>query len=92
MNFYWLVLVALVLTVAALALLLRSRFGARAGRHPPSTSSACGRLAMPRIATSSAAFVAGGVFAGLAGYLYAIQYGFVNPEIASWHQSGKVPC
>jgi branched-chain amino acid transport system permease protein len=26
----------------------------------------------------------------VAGYLAAVQYGFVNPEILSWHQSGAV--
>jgi len=29
------------------------------------------------------------VLAGLAGYLYAMQNGFVNPELLSWHQSGN---
>jgi len=26
----------------------------------------------------------------MAGYLAAVQFGFVNPEILSWHQSGAV--
>jgi ABC-type branched-subunit amino acid transport system ATPase component len=30
------------------------------------------------------------VLGGLAGYLAAVQFGFVNPEILSWHQSGAV--
>jgi branched-chain amino acid transport system permease protein len=34
--------------------------------------------------------VLSGVLAGLAGYLAALQFGFVNPEIVSWHQSGAV--
>jgi len=87
-NFYWLVLVALVLTVVALAVLLRSRFGhALVGiRHNEQRMRAAG-YATYRYQLG--AFVAGGVFAGLAGYLYAIQFGFVNPEIASWHQSGN---
>lgn len=88
MHFYWLVLGALVLTVAALAMLLRSRFGhALVGiRHNEQRMRAAG-YATYRYQLG--AFVAGGVFAGLAGYLYAIQFGFVNPEIASWHQSGN---
>ena len=37
-----------------------------------------------------AAFVLAGTLAGLAGYLAACQFGFVNPEILSWHYSGVV--
>lgn len=87
-RFYWLVLAALVLTVALLALLLRSRFGhALVGiRHNEQRMRAAG-YATYRYQLG--AFVAGGMLAGLAGYLYAIQFGFVNPEIASWHQSGN---
>lgn len=36
------------------------------------------------------AFVLAGTLAGLAGYLAACQFGFVNPEILSWHYSGVV--
>ncbi|MCC6473416.1 MAG: branched-chain amino acid ABC transporter permease [Burkholderiales bacterium] len=36
------------------------------------------------------AFVLAGTLAGLAGYLSACQFGFVNPEILSWHYSGIV--
>lgn len=36
------------------------------------------------------AFVLAGALAGLAGYLAACQFGFVNPEILSWHYSGSV--
>ncbi|RZT42343.1 branched-chain amino acid ABC transporter permease [Cupriavidus agavae] len=87
-QFYWLVLAALVLTVAVLALLLRSRFGhALVGiRHNEQRMRAAG-YATYRYQLG--AFVAGGMLAGLAGFLYAIQFGFVNPEIASWHQSGN---
>ncbi|WP_454731410.1 MULTISPECIES: branched-chain amino acid ABC transporter permease [Cupriavidus] len=87
-HFYWLVLGALVLTVAGLALVLRSRFGhALVGiRHNEQRMRAAG-YATYRYQLG--AFVVAGTFAGLAGYLYAIQYGFVNPEIASWHQSGN---
>jgi branched-chain amino acid transport system permease protein len=37
-----------------------------------------------------AAFVLAGTLAGLAGYFSACQFGFVNPEILSWHYSGSV--
>ena len=35
-------------------------------------------------------YVLSGMLAGLAGYLAAMQYGFVNPEILGWHTSGGV--
>jgi branched-chain amino acid transport system permease protein len=37
-----------------------------------------------------AAFTIAGAVAGLAGYFSAVQFGFVNPEMASWHQSANV--
>ena len=37
-----------------------------------------------------AAFVLAGALGGLAGFLYAVKDGFVNPEILAWHQSGTV--
>ncbi|KUE84728.1 ABC transporter permease [Cupriavidus necator] len=87
-HFYWLVWLGLVLTVAVLALVLRSRFGhALVGiRHNEQRMRAAG-YATYRYQLG--AFIAGGMLAGLAGFLYAIQFGFVNPEIASWHQSGN---
>lgn len=36
------------------------------------------------------AFVIGAMLAGLAGYLSAAQFGFVNPSMMSWHHSGTV--
>lgn len=35
-------------------------------------------------------YVLSGMLAGLSGYLAAMQYGFVNPEILGWHTSGSV--
>ena len=37
-----------------------------------------------------AAFALAGGLAGVAGFLYAVKDGFVNPEILAWHQSGTV--
>jgi branched-chain amino acid transport system permease protein len=36
------------------------------------------------------AFVISGAIAGIAGFLFAMKDGFVNPEILSWHLSGAV--
>jgi branched-chain amino acid transport system permease protein len=87
-SFYWLVLAATALTVGALALLLRSRFGhALVGiKHNEQRMRAAG---FRTTAYKLASFVIGGAFAGLAGFLYALRSGYVNPEILSWHQSGN---
>ena len=37
-----------------------------------------------------AAFVIAAILAGMAGFLYALKDGYVNPEILAWHQSGAV--
>ena len=47
-------------------------------------------IGFPVFAYKLGAFVLAGALAGLAGYLAACQFGFVNPEILAWHQSGTV--
>jgi len=47
-------------------------------------------LGFPVFKYQLASFTLAGSLAGLAGYMAAVQYGFVNPEILSWHQSGAV--
>jgi branched-chain amino acid transport system permease protein len=47
-------------------------------------------LGFPVFRYQLASFALAGGLAGLAGYLAAVQFGFVNPEILSWHQSGAV--
>ena len=37
-----------------------------------------------------AAFTISGCIAGLAGFLFAVKDGYVNPEMLSWHLSGAV--
>jgi branched-chain amino acid transport system permease protein len=37
-----------------------------------------------------AAFALAGGLGGVAGFLYAVVFGFVTPELMSWHQSGNV--
>jgi branched-chain amino acid transport system permease protein len=71
------------------ALLLRSRFGrALAGiKANEQRMRAAGFATYPY---KLAAFVLSAMLAGLAGFLYALKDGFVNPEILSWHQSGAV--
>jgi branched-chain amino acid transport system permease protein len=72
-----------------LALLLRSRFGrALAGiRVNEQRMRATGFSTYPY---KLAAFTLSGAIAGLAGFLFAVKDGFVNPELLSWHLSGAV--
>ena len=72
-----------------LALLLRSPFGrALAGiRVNEQRMRASG---FSTYGYKLAAFVVSGGVAGLAGFLFAVKDGFVNPELFSWHFSGEV--
>jgi len=72
-----------------LALVLRSRFGrALAGiRANEQRMRATGFSTYPY---KLAAFVLSGAIAGLAGFLFAVKDGFVNPELLGWHLSAAV--
>jgi branched-chain amino acid transport system permease protein len=88
-SFYYLVLGALAFSFGALAMLLKSRFG----RVLAGIKANEQRLRAAGFATypyKLAAFVIAAVFAGLAGFLFALKDGYVNPEMMSWHQSGAV--
>jgi branched-chain amino acid transport system permease protein len=89
LHLYYIVLAALVFTYALLALVRRSRFGhALAGiRVNEQRMRAAG---FSTYAYKLAAFVLAGALAGLAGVLLALKDGYVNPELASWHESGAV--
>src|SRR5262245_10896086 len=86
---YYFVLACLVAVFGFLALLLRSRFGrALAGiKANEVRMRAAGFSTYPY---KLAAFVISGAIAGLAGFLFAVKDGFVNPELLSWHLSGAV--
>jgi branched-chain amino acid transport system permease protein len=88
-TYYFVVLGALVLTFGLLAVLLRSRFGrALAGiKANEQRMRATGFATYPY---KLAAFVVSGALAGLAGVLFAVKDGYVNPELLSWHLSGAV--
>jgi branched-chain amino acid transport system permease protein len=87
--FYYFTLGALALAFALLAVVLRSRFGrALAGiRVNEQRMRAAGFSTYPY---KLAAFVLSGVIAGMAGFLFAVKDGFVNPELLAWHVSGTV--
>ena len=86
---YFFTLGCLVAVFGFLAVLLRSRFGrALAGvRVNEQRMRATGFSTYPY---KLAAFTISGAIAGLAGFLFAVKDGFVNPELMSWHLSGAV--
>ena len=86
---YFFTLGALAAVFGFLALVSRSRFGrALAGiRVNEQRMRATGFATYPY---KLAAFTLSGALAGLAGFLFAVQDGFVNPEMLSWHLSGSV--
>ncbi len=89
LTLYFFTLAALAASFAFLAVLLRSRFGrALAGiRVNEQRMRATGFSTYPY---KLAAFTLSGGIAGLAGFLFAVKDGFVNPELMSWHLSGAV--
>jgi branched-chain amino acid transport system permease protein len=89
LQLYGFTLACLAAVFVFLALLLRSRFGrALAGiRVNERRMRATGFSTYPY---KLAAFVVSGALAGLAGFLFAVKDGYVNPELLSWHQSGAV--
>ena len=88
-TFYYAVLACLAGCFGLLAVMLRSRYGrALAGiRVNEQRMRAAG---YPTYSYKLGAFVLAAALAGLAGFLYALKDGYVNPEILSWHQSGAV--
>jgi branched-chain amino acid transport system permease protein len=89
LSMYYFVLGSLGAAFAFLALLLRSNFGrALAGiKANEQRMRATGFSTYPY---KLAAFVISGGLAGLAGFLFAVKDGLVNPELLSWHLSGAV--
>jgi len=88
-HVYYFVFAAMVLVFVFLRLLLRSAFG-RALQGIRSNEQRMRSLGFPVYRYKLASFAIAGALAGLAGYLSAMQFGFVNPELLSWHQSGNV--
>lgn len=87
--FFYLVLVALVLVYALLRVLLASPFGRVLAAIGVNEGRVRG-LGFNPTAYKLVAFTIAGSLAGLAGFLAAAQYGFVNPAMMGWHQSGHV--
>jgi len=88
-QFYYFVLAVLIGVYGLLSKVLHAPFG-RALAGIKANESRMRSLGYPVFAYKLGAFVLAGAVAGLAGYLAACQFGFVNPEILAWHQSGTV--
>jgi len=88
-QFYYFVLIAMIAVFVLLRAVLRSAFG-RALQGIRSNEHRMRSLGYPVYWYKLASFTLAGAIAGFAGYLSAMQFGFVNPELLSWHQSGNV--
>jgi len=73
---------------AILAFLLRSMFG-RALEGIRVNESRMRALGFNTYAYKLAAFTIAGALAGAAGHMWAMQSGFVNPELIGWHRSAE---
>jgi branched-chain amino acid transport system permease protein len=87
-SFYYLVLALFVGTYALLRMVLNSPFG-HVVRAIGVNENRVRGLGFDPVRYKLAAFTLGCTLAGLAGFLAAAQYGYVNPTMLSWHHSGE---
>lgn len=85
---YYVALVQLVAIFALLAGLLRSMLG-RVLEGIRVNESRMLALGFNTYAYKLAAFTVAGALAGAAGHMWAMQSGFVNPELVGWHRSAE---
>jgi branched-chain amino acid transport system permease protein len=88
-HLYYFILAMLVLVYAFLARVLQSPFG-RVLVGIKSNEHRMQSLGYVTFRYKLAAFALAGGLGGVAGFLYAVVFGFVTPELMSWHQSGNV--
>jgi len=88
-QFYYLSLILLVAVYWILNKVLHAPYG-RALAGIRVNEQRMRSIGFPVFSYKLGAFTLAGAVAGLAGYLAACQFGFVNPEILAWHQSGTV--
>jgi branched-chain amino acid transport system permease protein len=89
LQFYYFVLFFLIGVYGLLSRVLHAPFG-RALAGIKMNEGRMRAIGYPVFGYKLGAFVLAGALAGLAGYLAACQFGFVNPEILAWHHSGTV--
>jgi branched-chain amino acid transport system permease protein len=85
---YYIALTLLIAMYLALVILLRSLFGRvlegiRINEHRMQA------LGFNTYRYKLTAFVVAGMLAGVAGHMWAMHRGFVNPELAGWHRSAE---
>ena len=88
-HLYYFILAMLVLVYLFLARVLQSPFG-RVLVGIKSNEHRMQSLGYVTFRYKLAAFALAGGLGGVAGFLYAVVFGFVTPELLSWHQSGNV--
>lgn len=88
-TMYYFIVGALFVSMILMWIILRSPFG-RAIQGIKVNEHRMASIGFPVFRYKMAAFVMAGTFAGLAGYLFAIQSYGVNPELLSWHKSADV--
>ena len=88
-QFFYLALILLVAVYWILHRVLHAPFG-RALAGIRVNEQRMRSIGFPVFSYKLGAFTLAGALAGVAGYLAACQFGFVNPEILAWHQSGTV--
>jgi branched-chain amino acid transport system permease protein len=89
LAFYFVVLAFVAGTIALLTMLVRSPFG-HALAAARDNERRARSLGFPIFRIRLTAFVISGALAGIAGYLAAVQFGFVAPQMLGWHQSATV--
>jgi len=88
-HVYWLALAFLVLTYLLLRTILRSPFG-RVLIGIRVNEQRMQSIGYATFRYKLVCFVIAGAIAGVAGYLSAVQFGVVNPEMMGWHLSAAV--
>jgi branched-chain amino acid transport system permease protein len=88
-TLYYVTLSALICSVLILKALLTSPFG-RVVCALRINEGRTRALGFPVARYKLASFVTAGVLAGLAGYIGAAQFGYVNPAHLAWRESGRV--
>ncbi|WP_439531898.1 branched-chain amino acid ABC transporter permease [Marinobacter adhaerens] len=86
-HFYYLALLAVLITLVAIKIILHSRFGriVEASRLNPERTEALGYNIF---AFRLISYIIGSTLAAYAGLLFALQYGYVNPQFLTWEMSG----
>jgi branched-chain amino acid transport system permease protein len=88
-HLYYFILAMLVLVYLFLARVLQSPFG-RVLVGIKSNEHRMQSMGYLTFRYKLGAFTLAGALGGVAGFLYAVLFGFVTPELLSWHESGNV--